>query len=196
MPTNDNAGVASTAAPGGDTAPVVAAKPEAETVAATAAAEPAPDFAELLKKVEGEAAELRDAWLRARAELDNVRKQAAADLSRAHKYAIERFAAELLPVMDALDSALAADTASPEALRAGVELTRRQLAAAFGKAQIVEIEAAGLKFDPHRHQAMAMIDAEAPANTVAQVFQKGWLLHDRVLRPAMVAVAKPREGAA
>lgn len=196
MPTNDIPGVASTDAPAGETAPATVAQPEPETVAQPAAADPAPDFAVLLKKVEDEATELRDAWLRSRAELENVRKQAATDLTRAHRYAIERFASELLPVMDALDSALAAENASPDALRAGVELTRKQLAAAFGKAQIAEIEAAGLKFDPHRHQAMTMVDADAPANTVAQVFQKGYLLHDRVLRPAMVAVAKPREGGA
>lgn len=154
------------------------------------------DAATLLEKVskaEAEAAESRDAWLRARAELDNVRKQASADVSRAHKYAIERFAGELLAVKDALESSLAAVNASPEALRDGVDLTLKQLAAAFEKAQIVEIEAAGRKFDPHRHQAMAMVESAEPPNTVVQVFQKGYLLADRVLRPAMVAVAKSGE---
>jgi molecular chaperone GrpE len=150
-------------------------------------------MAELLKKVEDEAAELRDAWLRARADLENVRKQAAADIARAHKYAIERFVGDLLPVKDALESSLAAENASSETLRAGVELTLKELAAAFAKAQISEIEAAGRKFDPHRHQAMAMVDSPEPANTVVQVFQKGYLINDRMLRPAMVAVAKPRE---
>ena len=168
-------------------------QPGADTVGGAAPADPAPDIAALLKKVEDEAAELQDAWLRARAEIDNVRKQAAADVARAHKYAIERFAEELLPVKDALESTLAAENASLETLRAGVELTLKQLAAAFDKAQVVEIDAAGGKFDPHRHQAMAMVDSAEPANTVVQVFQKGYLLNDRVLRPAMVAVAKPKE---
>ena len=152
------------------------------------------DLAASLKKAEDEAAELRDAWLRARADVDNLRKQASADVARAHKYAIERFAVELLAVKDALESSLEAVNASPEALRAGVELTLKQLVAAFEKAQVAEIDAAGRKFDPHRHQAMAMLDSAEPANTVVQVFQKGYLLADRVLRPAMVAVAKSSEG--
>ena len=96
---------------------------------------------------------------------------------------------------DALEQTLAAKRCPVDALRAGVELTLKQLEAAFAKAQIVEIDAAGRKFDPHRHQAMAMVDSTEPANTVVQVFQKGYLLNDRVLRPAMVAVAKPAEGA-
>jgi molecular chaperone GrpE len=181
--------------PSGDleTVPAPVDKAAAEAVAPAAPADPAPDIAALLKKVEDEAAGLRDAWLRARADLDNQRKQAAADVARAHKFALERFAAELLPVKDGLESTLAAKTATADALRAGVELTLKQLAAAFEKSQIVEIEAAGRKFDPHRHQAMAMVDSPEPAHSVVQVFQKGYALNDRVLRPAMVAVAKPRE---
>ena len=131
--------------------------------------------------------------MRSRADIDNIRKQGANDVARAHKYAIERFAGELLPVKDALESTLAARDASPEALRAGVELTLKQLAAAFDKAQITEIDPAGQKFDPHQHKAMAMVESEEPPNTVVQVFQKGYLLHDRVLRPALVAVAKAEE---
>jgi molecular chaperone GrpE len=173
--------------------PVPVDKSGAETVAPAAPADPAPDMAALLKKVEDEAAGLRDAWLRARADLDNQRKQAAADVARAHKFALERFATELIPVKDGLESTLAARNATADALRAGVELTLKQLAAAFEKSQIVEIEAEGRKFDPHRHQAMAMVDSPEPAHSVVQVFQKGYALNDRVLRPAMVAVAKPRE---
>jgi molecular chaperone GrpE len=156
-------------------------------------ADPAPDIAALLKKAEDEAAELKDAWLRARAEVDNVRRQAGNDVARAHKFAIERFAIELLAVKDALEAALVTGNATPEALRAGVDLTLKQLAAAFGKVQIAEIDAAGQKFDPHRHQAMAMVDSGEAPNTVVQVFQKGYLLNERVLRPAMVAVAKSKE---
>ncbi len=177
-----------------DSSPVPVDKPGAETVAGTPPADPAPDIAALLQKAEDEAAELKDAFLRARADLDNVRKQAAADVAKAHKYALERFASDLLPVKDALEATLAAKGASADALLAGVELTLKQLNAAFEKARIVEIDAAGRKFDPNKHQAMAMVDSNEPANTVVQVFQKGYLLNDRVLRPAMVAVAKPRDG--
>jgi molecular chaperone GrpE len=192
----ENADPSASVTPTVDAPPVPVDKPAAETVAEAKPADPAPDIAALLKKVEDEAAELRDAWMRARADLDNQRKQAAADVARAHKYALERFAGELLPVKDALESSLAAENASADALRAGVELTLKQLDAAFAKAQIVEIEAAGRKFDPHRHQAMAMVDSAEPAHSVVQVFQKGYLLNDRVLRPAMVAVAKPRDAGA
>ena len=107
--------------------------------------------------------------------------------------AIEKFAQELLGVRDSLESTLAADNASPETLRAGVELTLKQLTAAFEKAQISEIVPVDARFDPHQHQAMAMIDSDRPANTVVTVFQKGYLLNDRVLRPALVAVAKAPE---
>jgi molecular chaperone GrpE len=167
-----------------------------ETVAGAQPADPAPDIAALLQKVEAEAAELRDAWLRARADIDNIRKQAAADVAKAHKFALERFATELLPVKDALESALASTgKGAADALSAGVELTLKQLNAAFEKAQIAEIDAAGCRFDPHRHQAMAMVDSGEPPNTVVQVFQKGYLLNERVLRPAMVAVSRPKDGA-
>lgn len=163
-----------------------------EVVPAAPPADPAPDISQLLKKAEDEAAGLKDAWLRARADVENVRKQAANDVARASKYAIEKFAEELLPVKDALEAALVSGGGGggTTALQSGVELTLKQLTAAFDKAQIVEINPAGEKFDPHRHQAMAVIDSAEPTNTVVQVFQKGYLLNDRVLRPAMVAVAK------
>lgn len=158
-----------------------------------AGSEPAPDLGDLLKKAETEAAELRDAWLRAKAETDNVRKQAQNDLAKAHKYAVERFAQELLTVRDALELALATPHDTTETLKDGVELTLKNLNAAFDKARIVEIDPAGEKYDPHRHQAMTMIESDQPAGTVVQVFQKGYLLNDRVLRPALVAVAKSPE---
>jgi len=161
-----------------------------------AVGEPASDLGELLKKAETEAAELRDAWLRAKAETDNVRKQAQNDIAKAHKYAIERFAQELLTVRDALELALATPHDTTEALKDGVELTLKNLKAAFEKARIVELNPAGEKYDPHRHQAMTMIESDQPAGTVVQVFQKGYLLNDRVLRPALVAVAKKPESAA
>jgi molecular chaperone GrpE len=152
--------------------------------------EPAAHLAALLKEAEDEAAQLKDAWLRAKAETDNVRKQAQNDIVKAHKYAIERFAQELLTVRDALELALATPNAATEALKDGVELTLKNLDAAFDKARIVELDPAGEKYDPHRHQAMTMIESDQPAGTIVQVFQKGYLLNDRVLRPALVAVAK------
>jgi molecular chaperone GrpE len=161
-----------------------------------AAPEPAHDLGELLKQAEAEAAELKDAWLRAKAETENVRKQAQNDVVKAHKYAIERFSKELLTVRDALELALATPHDTIDALKDGVELTLKNLNAAFEKTQIVEINPAGEKYDPHRHQAVTMIESDQPPGTVVQVFQKGYLLNDRVLRPAMVAVAKSPEAAA
>lgn len=176
--------------------PMTTETPAPDVVTDAKPADPAPDLAALLKQAEDEALELKDAWLRARADIENVRRQAQNDVSKAYRYAIEKFAQELLGVKDALESSLAADGASPEALRAGVDLTLKQLAAAFEKAQIKEISPLDAKFDPHQHQAMAMVDSDRPANTVVTVFQKGYLLNDRVLRPALVAVAKDGEGPA
>jgi molecular chaperone GrpE len=167
-----------------------------DTVTDAASADPAPDVGALLTKAEAEVASLRDAWLRAKADTENVRRQSQADLAKAYKYAVEKFAEDLLPVKDALELSLATASATPEQLRAGVELTLKQLAAAFAKAQLTEVDPAGEKFDPHQHQAMAMVDAEAPGNTVVQVFQKGYRIADRILRPALVAVAKPKDGPA
>jgi molecular chaperone GrpE len=179
--------------PGATHPPITTEKSAAEIIPEAQPADPAPDIAALLKKAEDEAQELKNAWIRARADIENIRKQSITDVAKAYKYAIEKFAEELLPVKDSLESTLAAEGASPEALRAGVELTLKQLGAAFDKAQIKEIAPAGQKFDPHFHQAMAMVDSDQPANTVVTVFQKGYLLNDRVMRPALVAVAKAAE---
>jgi molecular chaperone GrpE len=144
-----------------------------------------------LRKALAEAGEMKDAWLRARAEIENVRRQGQADVARAHKYAIEKFAEDLLAVKDALEQTVTADASvSPETLKAGAELTLKSLDAAFARAQIREIDPAGQKFDPHRHQAMQAVDSELPPGTVVKVFQKGYLINDRVLRPALVTVAK------
>jgi len=147
-----------------------------------------------LEKAKAEAAEMKDAWLRARAEVENVRRQGQADVARAHKYAIDKFAEDLLPVKDALEQTLAADqSVSPETLKAGADLTLKSLNTAFSRAAIKEIDPAGQKFDPHLHQAMQVVDSDLPPNTVVTVFQKGYLLNDRVLRPALVTVSKTRE---
>jgi molecular chaperone GrpE len=194
MATQENTAAAAPAAE--PTLPVAGQAATADVIPEPGPADPAPDIGALLKKAEGEAAELRDAWLRARADVENLRRQAANDVARAHKYAIERFAGDLLPVRDALESALAAGNATSDALRAGVELTLKQLAVAFEKSQIEPIDPAGMKFDPHQHQAMTTIESGEPPNTVVQVFQKGYRLNDRVLRPALVAVAKRPETSA
>lgn len=153
---------------------------------------PPPDSA--LENALAEAAEMKDAWLRARAEVENVRRQGQADVARAHKYAIEKFAEDLLAVKDALEQTLAADESVPSGtLKAGADLTLKALRTAFGRAQIREIDAGGQKFDPHLHQAMQAVDSDLPPNTVVTVFQKGYLLNDRVLRPALVTVSKAPE---
>ncbi len=158
-----------------------------------AAAPPeAPGPEERLKKAELAAAEHHDAWLRAKAEADNVRKRAQADVASAHKFAVENFTAELLAVKDSLEAALAAENATVDSMKSGVELTLRQLKNVFDKFNVAEINPAGQKFDPHRHQAISTMESDAEPNTVIQVLQKGYLLHDRVVRPALVIVAKMR----
>lgn len=150
-----------------------------------------------LQKALAEAAAMKDAWLRARAETENVRRQGQADVSRAHKYAIEKFAEDLLAVKDALEQTVTADAdVSPETLKSGADLTLKALNAAFARAQIKEIDPVGEKFDPHQHQAMQAVDSDQPPNTVVTVFQKGYLINDRVLRPALVTVAKAPEARA
>jgi molecular chaperone GrpE len=151
-----------------------------------------PSLQEMLRKAELQAQEHYDAWLRAKAECDNIRKRAQADIANAHKYALETFSAELLPVRDSLEAALATENSTIEALRQGVELTLKQLDSALDKSAIREINPIGEKFDPHRHQAMTTVESEKPANTVVHVLQKGYQLHDRILRPALVTVSKTK----
>jgi len=133
-----------------------------------------------------------DLYLRAKADGENIRRRAQEDIAKASKFAIESFAEHLVPVMDSLDKALEIQNASAEQLREGVEITRRQLRSAFERGRLVEINPVGEKFDPHRHQAISAIPAPAGVapNHVVAVLQKGWLLADRVLRPALVTVAQ------
>ncbi len=142
------------------------------------------------------AQEHHDAWLQAKAEADNIRKRAQIELANAYKYSIESLAAELLPVKDSLEATLAADSAALETLRSGVELTLKQLSAVFEKANLKEINPVGEKFDPHRHQAIGMLPSEKEPNTVINVLQKGYALHDRVVRPALVTIAGPKDAQA
>jgi molecular chaperone GrpE len=151
-----------------------------------------PSLEESLKQAELLAQEHHDAWLRAKAEGDNIRKRAQEDVAKAHKFAVENFANELLAVKDSLEAALSTDAPSIENLKSGVELTLKQLTSAFGKSNLQEINPVGEKFDAHKHQAISMIESEAEANTVVAVLQKGYQLHDRVVRPALVTVAKAK----
>jgi molecular chaperone GrpE len=144
----------------------------------------------------GEAERLREDWLRAKAETENVRRRGAEDVGKAHKFGIESFAGALLGVRDSLDAALAVEATSVESYKEGVELTSRQLDAVFEKFHLKAVApAAGDKFDPHVHQAISQVESTQPANTVVAVLQKGFALHDRVLRPALVTVAKAVEKA-
>lgn len=171
-----------------------AATPEsaAHAEAAAAADTPPPTLEELLQKAEAAAQEHRDAFLRAKAETENMRKRAQTDVANAHKYAVENFATELVAVKDSLEAALATDNASAENLKSGVELTLKQLRAAFEKFNVAEENPINQKFDPHRHQAISMVESDAEANTVVSVLQKGYKLNERVIRPALVTVAKAK----
>lgn len=149
-----------------------------------------PSLEEQIKALELKVAETHDAWLRAKAEGENIRRRAQEDISKAHKFAVEKFAGELLAVKDSLEAALAVPEQTVESFKSGVELTLKQLVAAFEKNALNEVNPVGEKFDPHKHQAIGMVDSEQEANTVVTVLQKGYLIADRVLRPALVMVAK------
>ncbi len=138
-----------------------------------------------------DAEKLREDWLRARAETENVRRRSEEDVSKAHRFGIEGFAAALLAVKDSLDAALQVENTSVASFKEGVELTARQLDSVFAKFAVRPISPQGEKFDPHFHQAISQVASDQEPNTVVSVLQKGYLLHDRVLRPALVTVAKP-----
>lgn len=169
-----------------------ASQSETESGAQKTNAEIMPSMEEMLKQAELQSQEHHDAWLRAKADADNIRKRAQIDVANAHKYAIEGFAAELLAVKDSLEAALATDTPSIENLKSGVELTLKQLSSAFDKYSLSELHPIGEKFDPHKHQAISMVEADAEPNTVVAVLQKGYQLHDRIVRAALVTVAKAK----
>lgn len=144
-----------------------------------------------LDEARAKAAEHFDQFLRAKAEGENIRRRAQDDISKANKYAVESFAQALVPVMDSLEKAVEASATAPAALREGIEITLRQLRSAFERNALIAIDPKGEKFDPHRHQAISMVPGDGvPANHVVAVLQKGWLIADRVLRPALVTVAQ------
>ena len=137
--------------------------------------------------------ELSDSYLRAKAEAENARRRADDEISKARKFAVESFAESLLPVTDSLEAGLAIKDATPQQIREGAEATLKQLKSALERNRVIEISpAAGAKFDPHQHQAISVVPADQEANTVVTVLQKGYLISDRILRPALVTVAAPK----
>jgi molecular chaperone GrpE len=138
----------------------------------------------------------KDEWLRAKAETDNIRRRAAEDVLKAQKFGVEKIADALLAVKDSIDAALVVENTSVESFKQGVELTARQLTSVFEKFSIKEENPAGQKFDPTRHQAIATVESDQEPNTVVMVLQRGYTLHERVLRPALVTVAKAKDSAA
>jgi molecular chaperone GrpE len=165
---------------------------EGETAPAPAAA-PENALEQQLSATEAKLAEMHDAFMRAKAEGENIRRRAQEDVSKAHKYAVESFAEAMLPVRDSLEMALKVDTPSIDSLKEGVEMTLKQLASAFEKNRLVEVmPVQGDKLDPMKHQAVAVVPAEQEANTVVNVLQKGYMIGDRLLRPAIVTAAQAK----
>ncbi|MGE5622888.1 MAG: nucleotide exchange factor GrpE [Bacillota bacterium] len=174
-----------------------AQQPQAEqpkqAAAGDSGAQPLPGsgLEERLAAAEAKAAEMQDAYLRAKAEAENIRRRAQEDIAKAHKFAIENFAEALVPVKDSLEMALKLDTPSVESLKEGVEMTLKQLSAAFDRNRLLEINPVpGEKMDPMKHQAISMVPAQQEANTIVNVLQKGYTIADRLLRPALVTVAQ------
>ncbi len=150
-----------------------------------------------LAELQAKHAEVSDAYLRAKAEAENIRRRAEDEISKARKFAVESFADSLLPVRDSLEAALATHAAKPdtpvETVLEGVQATLRQLAQALERNKVIEVNpATGAKFDPAIHQAISMVPADQEANTVVGVLQKGYTIAERVLRPALVTVAAPK----
>ena len=166
---------------------------ELEAAAAANAADAQSDLAAQVAELQAKNAELADQYMRAKADVENARRRAEEDVAKARKFGIEGFAESLLPVIDSLDAALSIQNATPEQLREGSDATLRQLNAALERNKVIAINPpAGEKFDPHHHQAISMVPADQPANTIVGVLQKGYLIADRVLRPALVTVAAPK----
>lgn len=147
----------------------------------------------LLASVQAQLSEAQDAFMRAKAESENIRRRADEEVSKARKYAVESFADSLLPVKDSLEAAIAMPDAPVEKVLEGVHATLRQLKSALERNKVLEINPpGGTRFDPHQHQAISMVPADQEANTVVTVLQKGYLISERVLRPALVTVAAPK----
>ena len=146
-----------------------------------------------LAALKAKSADLADQFLRAKADAENARRRAEEDIAKARKFSLESFAESLLPVADSLEAGLAIKDGTTAQIREGAEATLRQLKSALERNKVIEIAPpAGTKFDPHNHQAISVVPAEQQANTVVSVLQKGYLIADRVLRPALVTVTAPK----
>lgn len=155
--------------------------------------QPAPASDSRMTELEAKHAELSDSFLRAKAEAENTRRRAEEEIAKARRFAVESFAESLLPVRDSLEAATAIPDATKEQLLAGVHATLRLLAQALERNRVLEINPpVGTRFDPHQHQAISMVPADQEANTIVAVLQKGYLIAERVLRPALVTVAAPK----
>lgn len=187
-PANPSAQTPETTATSG---PVSAAEALAAQAAATEDAQAA--MVNELATLKAQNADLADQFLRAKAEAENARRRAEDEISKARKFAVESFAESLLAVADSLEAGLAIQEATREQLREGSEATLKQLKSALERHKVLEIApAAATRFDPHQHQAISMVPAAQEPNTVVAVLQKGYLIADRVLRPALVTVAAPK----
>ena len=151
-----------------------------------------PGLEEMLQLAERKAQEHYDAWMYAKAEGENIRRRAMDDVDKARKYALEKFSSELLAVKDSLEAATNVENATLESYRDGVELTLKQLNSVFEKFNLLEVNPVGERFDPNKHQAIGAVESDAEPNTVISVLQKGYVLNERVLRPALVMVAKAK----
>ena len=180
--------------PQDNTAPQMSVSPEeAEAAQAAGEAEAQAGLQAELVTLKAQNTDLADQYLRAKAEAENARRRAEEEVSKARKFAVESFAESLLAVADSLEAGLAVQEATREQLREGTEATLKQLKSALERHKVVQIApVAGSKFDPHQHQAISMVPADQEPNTVVTVLQKGYLIADRVLRPALVTVAAPK----
>ena len=161
---------------------------QAQQLQAETTSEPTPE--EKITLLEAALEEAKASVLYVKAEGENIRRRTMDDIDKARKFALEKFSNELLAVKDSLDAALSVGNADVESYKNGVELTVKQLSAVFEKFNIVEINPVGEKFDPNKHQAISILENSGEPNTVTSVLQKGYTLNDRVLRPALVTVAK------
>ena len=193
---SQQAAKAASQAMGADGIPLDASPEEREAAMAANEVEAMSELAAAQAEVatlKAKIADLQDQYVRGQAEVQNARRRAEEEVSKARKFAVEAFAESLLPVTDSLEAGLAIKDATPEQIREGAEATLRQLTSALERNKVVAINpAAGAKFDPHQHQAISMVPSEQEANTVVMVLQKGYLIADRVLRPALVTVAAPQ----
>ena len=175
----------------GQTAPI--SPEEAQAAAAAGQADAAAAQVNEIESLKAQNAELAEQFLRAKAEVENIRRRSEDEVAKSRKFAVEGFADSLLPVLDSLEAGLSIQEATVQQIREGSEATLKQLQSALARNKVIAIApAAGEKFDPHHHQAISVVPAEQEANTVVAVLQKGYLIAERVLRPALVTVTAPK----